>query len=215
MYSPEFYRDDRLELILPLIREYGFATLMSIGAEGISHLPFVVEELEGKIELLSHMARANPHWKELSSIGKAKIIFQGPHAYVSPGWYVDAPGNVPTWNYAVVHATGDFVIVDEQQAALSAMDTLVGTFETKYGTGWQIPRTDQAADEIITGLMKGIVVFRITNLKFEAKFKLSQKHTLQNRKNVIAALSKSKSEDAQKTAELMKQTLPKDLTREV
>jgi transcriptional regulator len=33
------------------------------------------------------------------------VIFQGPHAYVSPTWYAAAPA-VPTWNYAVVHADG-------------------------------------------------------------------------------------------------------------
>jgi len=32
------------------------------------------------------------------------VLFQGPHAYVSPSWYL-APG-VPTWNYVVAHVYG-------------------------------------------------------------------------------------------------------------
>jgi transcriptional regulator len=33
------------------------------------------------------------------------MIFQGPHAYVSPTWYASSPA-VPTWNYSAVHVYG-------------------------------------------------------------------------------------------------------------
>src|SRR4051812_27786044 len=202
MYSPDHYREDRLEVVLPLIERYSFATLITVGGSQISHLPFVPLKIDGRVELLSHMARANPHWQELQKLGKAKVLFHGPHAYVSPSWYTPAPGNVPTWNYAVVHAVGDFVVVDEPNQARAAMETMVGNFESGNGTDWKIPDSSAA----IEGLMKGIVVFRVTNVEFEAKLKLSQKHSLENRHNVVEALGSSDSEDALAVADLMKKT---------
>lgn len=172
MYSPSFYREERLDWVFPLIEKHSFATLLSgPGGESISHLPFLLDRSEGSPILLSHMARANPHWQELRQLGKARVLFQGPHAYISPAWYAPRPGNVPTWNYAVVHVTGDFEVIESEATALKAMDQLVQKFETEYGTGWALPK-DGAA---IAGLMKNIVVFQIRNIQFEAKFKLGQK----------------------------------------
>ena len=33
------------------------------------------------------------------------IVFRGPHGYISPTWYAKTDV-VPTWNFAVVHASG-------------------------------------------------------------------------------------------------------------
>jgi len=39
--------------------------------------------------LIAHMARANPSWKGWTEDTETLAIFQGPHAYISPGWYED------------------------------------------------------------------------------------------------------------------------------
>ncbi len=50
------------------------------------HVPFMLKsEGEGALEL--HVARANPIWKLLAEPRPALAIFQGPQAYVRPGWY--------------------------------------------------------------------------------------------------------------------------------
>ena len=56
-----------------------------------------------------HLARANPHSKELVAVREALMIFQGPEGYITPNWYATKAETgkvVPTWNYAVVHAYG-------------------------------------------------------------------------------------------------------------
>jgi transcriptional regulator len=61
--------------------------------------------LYGVIEC--HLARANPHWKDLAEGNEALMIFQGPKGYITPNWYPSKTLHVkvvPTWNYAVVHA---------------------------------------------------------------------------------------------------------------
>jgi len=34
-----------------------------------------------------HLARANPHWKDVASGNEALMIFQGPEGYITPNWY--------------------------------------------------------------------------------------------------------------------------------
>jgi transcriptional regulator len=171
MYTPGFYRETRMDLIEEVIENYGFATLLTPGSDdSISHLPFILQSGEKPV-LLGHMARANPHWKVLEKSGKAKVIFQGPHGYISPSWYVPAEDNVPTWNYAVVHVSGSFELISDQRAAYSDMQKLVNKFETDYQSGWTLPESEPE----IENLLKHITVFRITDLEFTAKFKLSQK----------------------------------------
>jgi transcriptional regulator len=202
MYSPSYYREDRDELILGLIEQNSFATLMTSGSsEMISHLPFVLtKSASGEIELLSHMARANPHWRELEKVGKGKAIFLGPHGYISPAWYSPSPDNVPTWNYAAVHANGVFEIINDRGAAVEVMEKLIGTFEDRYQTGWRLPGDEPAID----ALMNHIVVFKFTQIQFEAKFKLSQKQGSENRESVIRQLKELNTESSKSLAECMK-----------
>ena len=57
----------------------------------------------GGLKIRGHVARANPHWKQLANGSPVLVMFHGPHTYVSPSWYADTQ-SVPTWNYAVVRA---------------------------------------------------------------------------------------------------------------
>lgn len=55
------------------------------------------------------MARANPLWRRLEAGAQCLVLFQGPEAYISPGWYETKRTThkvVPTWNYAAVQARG-------------------------------------------------------------------------------------------------------------
>jgi transcriptional regulator len=199
MYSPGFYREERTQPIHDLIKENPFATLLTMGGESVSHLPMLLETHEGKPCLVGHMARQNPHWQELQERKVCKVLFQGPHGYISPAWYAPKNDNVPTWNYTAVHIIGNFNMIAEPTQAFAAMDRLVNTFESKYQTGWSLPKGERA----IEGLMKGIVVFKITDVQIEAKFKLSQKQSAADRENVIAQLQKSSDQTLRKLAEKM------------
>jgi len=202
MYSPGYYKEERFDLIQQLISEYSFATVLTEGnTDLISHLPAqLVMNESGRPELLSHCARANPHWQDLKRVGRAKLLFHGPHGYISPAWYPPKKDNVPTWNYAVVHVKGNFEIVEEPSAVGDLMSRFVNHFETAYETGWELPVHENA----ITQLMKGIVVFKVTGLEFEAKFKLSQKLEVSTREGVIQSLGDSE------LADYMKKTRSKE-----
>lgn len=78
-------------------------------------------------------------------------------------------------------------MIEDKHEAFETMNKLVDTFEHSYGTNWKLPSGEKAVDD----LMNGIVVFKIVKLEFDAKFKLSQKQSAVDRKNVIAQLRAS------------------------
>ena len=130
MYVPSHNRmQDRAQL-LAFMRQYSFATLVTCAAAGprATHLPFVVEEGAGEsLRLVAHMARVNPHWRDFSGEGGGVVlvIFQGPHAYVSPSHYQRHP-SVPTWNYAAVHAMGSLRLLESRNQKLGALRGATG-----------------------------------------------------------------------------------------
>jgi transcriptional regulator len=180
---------------MDLIKEYSFATFLTEGrTELISHLPVIISSDEnGVLEIIAHCARANPHWRELKEVGTAKVIFQGPHGYISPAWYEPAKDNVPTWNYAVVHAKGSVELIEEPKTAYGVMNKMVNNFEASSAKPWILPDNEPEVND----LMRGIVVFKIKNITLESKFKLSQNRSPAERNKVIQELNKNS-----KTADL-------------
>nr|WP_262902615.1 FMN-binding negative transcriptional regulator [Pontibacter aydingkolensis] len=94
------------------MREFSFATLVTIqdNKPFATHLPFVVENRNEQLILQTHVAKQNPQWKDLKAGQEALVIFQEPHAYISPALY-EKQLNVPTWNYCAVHAYGKPTII--------------------------------------------------------------------------------------------------------
>jgi len=111
MYRPEHFRVEDVTRMHALMRARPFASLVSNGSTGLcaSHLPTVLKD-EGSYGVIEcHLARANPHWKDVASRNEALMIFQGPEGYITPNWYPSKAQHgkvVPTWNYAIVHAYG-------------------------------------------------------------------------------------------------------------
>ena len=103
MYLPKRFKNGDLQKSISIIEKYPLETVISVTEAGpfVSHLPLVAENQESQLTLYGHLARANPHWKLLDR-RDVYVVFNGPNAYITPTWY--AENDVPTWNYAVVHA---------------------------------------------------------------------------------------------------------------
>jgi transcriptional regulator len=175
MYIPAAFRETRLEVLHALIREHSFATLVSQlnGELFATHLPILLDANRGDHGTLrGHMARANPHWHSFSEGQPALVIFQGPHAYISPNWYL-AEQAVPTWNYSAVHAYGTPSIVSDWPTVRSLLEDTVATFESGLAQPepWTIER---ATSDYIEKLAQGIVAFEMPISRLEGKRKLSQ-----------------------------------------
>ena len=193
IYVPEdFLLDDSRE-IARIIGDFGFALLVTAtdGPPQASHLPFLLDPDRGpKGTLLAHMARANPHWREFRRLaergGEAMVAFQGPHAYVSPTWY--GPGDaVPTWNYVAVHAYGTPEVIDDPLEVRRLLENLVSQQESGFQTPWSL---EQAEESYITRMLRGIVAFQIPITRLDAKAKLNQNRTPDQRRGAAAALER-------------------------
>ncbi|HUP29326.1 MAG TPA: FMN-binding negative transcriptional regulator [Usitatibacter sp.] len=204
LYMPDHFRNDDAEDQFRLMQQYAFATLATASGDGelhLSHIPFVAErDAGGRIRLLGHVARANPHWQALEAARESVAIFQGPHAYVSPGWYQNHPA-VPTWNYAVVHAHGRARLMDEAELHQLLM-TLSSTYEAPRPNPWRMGDLPAA---YVDSMLKMIVGFEIEVGRVEGKFKLSQNRPAEAPR-VIAALE---AEGEPELAALMRDHAPR------
>ena len=97
MYLPSHFKGDRAQAAA-LITKNPFASLISVDEAGlpyVTHLPLHLENRDGRLVLLGHVAKPNPHWRYLQARPQAVVTFLGPHAYLSPKVYPDL-ARVPT-----------------------------------------------------------------------------------------------------------------------
>lgn len=200
MYIPEHFKETNSERISALIEGNSFGMLVTApgGVPYISHLPFIFDYTAGsKGKLLCHMARANPQWQHFSSGAEALVVFQGPHAYVSPSWY-SSPG-VPTWNYAVVHLRGKPRLIESESELEALVERLSDVYELHMPSPWKL----NLEGERRTKLLNMIVGFEIEVTDIQAKFKLSQNRPPEDQQSVIEKLSKSSNQTEAAVAKLM------------
>lgn len=199
MYVPSAFEESDPAILQAFLKRHGFATLVSAGEHGpvASHLPLLLDPDVGpQGTLLGHMARANPHWRDVR--GESLAVFQGPHAYVSPSWY-ETEGTVPTWNYTVVHIYGSFQIIEDDRELLDVLKRSVAAYENHREKPWVFDENGPN----VKSLLRSIVGFRIAISRVEGKFKLSQNHPEARRERVIRGLSNEDGSEARAVAELM------------
>jgi len=185
MYTPPKFKIDDSEIIRRFIEENSFGLILSIDGDEIhdTHTPFIYSE-DGK-HLLGHIARANPQWKSWEHQATAKVVFTGPHSYISPHFY-ESEFAVPTWNYTAVSISGDIEVIDNKESVLRFLDLLTAHNEDGESP-WRLDRTD----ERYMNLLSGIVVFSVSIDSVEASFKMNQNKTEADRNKVIRSLASS------------------------
>ncbi len=202
LYVPRHFDAGNRIAIARLVHDHPFATLLTpvAGEPQLSHVPLLwAGDCEPYGTLLGHFARANPH-VEHAAAGESIAIFHGPHAYVSPSWYAQPAVAVPTWNYAVVHAHGTLELAREPSETRAILDLLIHRFESGRAAPWA-PGLDRAR---MAAMIEAIVGFRMKIKRIDAKFKLSQNRTPDDRARVAAALAAEGYPDAEATAAWMR-----------
>jgi transcriptional regulator len=193
MYTPRVNEETRLPVLRQLIADHPLATVVTLGASGLlaSHIPMVHEDDGSAFGVLKgHVARANPQWRESSERVDALAVFSGPQHYISAGWY---PGKhedgreVPTWNYAVVHASGALRMVEDEAWLMSHIESLTDQQEASYAQPW---RVSDAPAGYIKSLLKGIVGFELKVRRLEGKWKVSQNRNERDRHAVMDGLER-------------------------
>lgn len=192
MYIPKSFENKNIPELHQFIEKYNFATLITYNENGInvSHIPVILNKTQGQFgTLIWHLAKMNDHCKALNEKIQTLCIFHGPHSYISPAWYKTSP-NVPTWNYAVVHAHGTPAKVSKEQLSTD-LEKLVSHHEALSNTHYRIP------DNHKTKLLEHIDGFHMEITKIEGKFKLGQNRSTEDQKNMLnELLNQQKNSDA-------------------
>ncbi len=207
MYVPKHFSEEDLTVLQALMRANSFATLISMQEDGVpvaTSLPVVLEAEPAPYGTLkAHLARGNPQWHTLQQDREVLVIFQGPHAYISPSWYEEAL-SVPTWNYATVHAYGKPRLITEQKELYEHLSVLVATYEGSFAQPWQIEGLPR---DYVQKMMKGVVGLSIEITRLQGKYKMSQNRSTQDRQQVIEQLHMAQDPRLRKVASLMQEKL--------
>lgn len=205
MHTPAAFRVDDLAKLHAQIERTPLAILISQGEQGpqASHLPLLLDRQSGSQgTLYGHFSRANPQWRSLGS-GQALVIFAGPSAYVSPGYYPSKTRDhkaVPTWNYVAVHAYGQAEVFDEPARLRELVGRLSDQHEQNQAQPWSL---DDAPADYLDAMLRGIVGFALPIERLEGTWKLSQNHSAENFGAVREALAASTQPGERQLAQLM------------
>ncbi len=90
MYVPQLHQLTDRGAMHSLIEARPLGAWVCHGRQGLvaNHLPFFLDRSRGPFgTLIGHVARANTVWQELGPTPPSVVMFQGPQAYITPGWY--------------------------------------------------------------------------------------------------------------------------------
>jgi len=192
LYIPKPQRVEDRKLLHDFMDEFAFVDLITTSPSlRITHIPVLLDRTGGPYgTILGHISRQNEQGKALEGHEQAVIVFRGPHGYISPAWYRNKQA-VPTWNFAVVHATGKLRAVTEPKALHAFLARLIDKFESYQGTDYDFSKLP---DGYVNGMLTGIVGFEMPIELLEGKFKLGQDRSEADRQGILSHLEKARGE---------------------
>ena len=184
--NPSFAMTDVTEL-RRLIDRNPWMTLVSDTPDGLvaSHYAVLLDQERDDLTVVGHVGKPDDMIHRLGE-RELLIVVQGPHGYISPGWYGDV-ASVPTWNFVSAHLSGIPEVLSPQEN-LEVLDRLVARFEGRMPEPrlmWERPNDA----DYVERLERGTVGFRLTPTRVVAKRKLSQNKSADVVETVLAELS--------------------------
>lgn len=191
MYIPPRFAETDPEVLADLIARHPLGLLVTAGAAGLtaSPVPFLWRLNEGKPTLVAHLARANPHCKELQTVADCLVVFQGAQGYVTPSWYPSKQTThqvVPTWNYEMVQVKGRPTLIDSPDWLRQQVGQLTEAMEHTREAPWQV---SDAPKPFIATQLKALVGLEIAITDITGKWKMSQNRPTGDAAGVAAGLA--------------------------
>jgi transcriptional regulator len=206
MYLPPHFRVDDRDSQLALIRAFPLGLLITAGPGGLmaNPIPFVMDPDHGPCgRLRCHVARANTQWREIGEGTPALVVFTGAQHYISPNWYEtkrETHKVVPTWNYAMVEASGHARAIEDADWLATQIADLTRLQEAHRPGGWAV---SDAPEPFIAAQIRGIVGIEIELTALTGKWKVSQNRPEADRLGVIEGLRGEPDPAAAAMAELV------------
>lgn len=206
LYLPTQFNETRVDVLHALMRARPLCTLVTTVESGLlaDHLPVETSHEPAPFgSIRGHIARANPLWRGYRAGTPSLAIFQGPQVYISPSFYPSKARTgevVPTWDYAVVHASGTLRFIDDCEWLRSLVAGLTRSHEMPRAEPWKI---DDAPATYIDKMLKLIVGFEFSIASLSGKWKVSQNRAAEDRQGVIQNLRGAADADSRAIADML------------
>ncbi|MEO6454365.1 MAG: FMN-binding negative transcriptional regulator [Ginsengibacter sp.] len=199
MYKLPYFTEEDEEKVMAFIKENSFAIITGSGDEYpvATHVPLDIKQQENKIIFTGHMMKNTDHQKAFVKNENVLVIFNGPHCYVSAGWYSN-PVQASTWNYMTVHAKGKIHFKNEERTK-----DIVHAITNKYEGSGNASSFNNLSNEYVDRLVKAIIGFTIEVEIIDNVFKLSQNHEQDTRQSIIKHLNENGSDNEMRIAKEM------------
>lgn len=201
--NPVYRPGDPLPRAKAIVEQNPLGAIITSAPVHVSHMPLQWEdEQSGLGALLGHMPLEDPMARVLATGAKVITVFQGPTAYVSPGWYEGT--GLPTFNFSVVHLHGSAVRVDEGTLRRHLIDLVArreAHRDVPAAERWEM---DARAEERFESLLPRIMGFRVEIEGVFVKLKLGQNKTMADNLGVIQQLERIGGTDELAVAEAMR-----------
>ena len=176
MYVPPAFQFSEQEA-LAFVKANDFGVLVTRDL-AMSHIPMLLKQTENGAVLYGHISARNPQVEAIRAGETAKVLFAGPHAYISPMMYSEPLRNVPTWNYQAVEIMGTLKATAPENTR-AAMTAQVEQYETQW-------TMDDLSDKYVAGNLRAILAFELSIEEIIGKNKMSQNKS-QNERDKVAA----------------------------
>jgi transcriptional regulator len=179
-----------------------------MGAFGLiaNPIPFILDSSVGPFgRLKAHLARANTQWRDFDPKVDALVVFQGAERYITPSWYAtkrETGKVVPTWNYAIVQASGPMRVIEDGVWLAEQIAALTAAQEEGRAEPWAV---GDAPPPFVEAQMKGIVGIEIPIARIEGKWKVSQNRPAADRQGVIEGLRSADDAGSLEMADLVEE----------
>lgn len=189
LYIPKPHLVEDRQFLQSFMDEFAFADLVTASPGiRITHIPTVLDRTAAPYgTIFGHISRQNLQSKCFDGRQSAIIVFRGPHSYISPTWY-NKPEAVPTWNFAVVHATGRLKPIDDPRALHSVLARLIGKLEGP-SSGYDFAKLPES---YTNSLIANIIGFEMQIELLEGKFKLGQERSEADKQSILKHLESAK-----------------------
>lgn len=203
MYANRVFRETDESVLLDAVGALGAGTLVTHSEEELvaSFVPVLVaDRAPGAARLIAHVARANPQWRTTDVERPFLLTLNGPHGYISPGWYPtkhDTAEVVPTWDYIHLQVRGRIAFTDDREEKLAIVSALTDHHEATRPEPWMV--TD-APEPFVDKMLTAIVGVSLEVTSIEGSWKLSQNRPDVDQAGVVQALSTSAPDLAREVA---------------
>lgn len=199
--NPLFAAEPR-QAVTRLVRAHSLATVVSASPLHAAHLPLLVDDDEERMTLTGHVPRADPLSEAVLAGDRLLCVLHGPRAYVSAAWY-EAPG-LSTYNFDVAHLSGPAQAMTDPADLRAHLLELLDQHERRKApvdAGPWYP--DEVAEARIDELLPAVLGFRVVVDEAQAKLKIGQNRTREDRESTREHLHRSPDAEDRAVADLM------------